>query len=363
MGKIFVTKPSLPEYEEYAEEIKSIWETMHITNFGPQYQKFVKTIKERYNYEYVDFQCNGHMTLQNILSCIEPGEVITTPFTFISTTLAINNAGHTPVFCDIKSDDYNIDPDKIEELITDKTVAIVPVHVYGSPCEVEKIQAIADKYNLKVIYDAAHAFNVKYKGEDIGCFGDASMFSLHATKVFNSIEGGMCVLKTKEMLDEIVSRSNFGISDGLTVYDGVNSKMNEFSASMGLVNLRHLDENIEKRKKLTELYDENLKDVEGITILKRRDDVDYNYAYYPVHVDADGVDAGDLVSYMEQFDVYGRRYFYPAANDMPLFKGMGDTPIAKEASLNMLCLPIYADLKEEEVIKICDLVKKFFENK
>ncbi len=361
MGKIFVTKPSIPDYEEYCEEIKSIWETMHITNFGPQYQKFVKAIKDRYNYENVDFQCNGHMSLQNILSCLEPGEIITTPFTFISTTLAIKNAGHTPVFCDIKEDDYNIDPDKIEALITDKTVAIVPVHVYGSPCEVEKIQAIADKYNLKVVYDAAHAFNVKYKGEDIGCFGDASMFSLHATKVFNSIEGGMIVSKTKEMLDEVISRSNFGISDALTVYDGVNSKMNEFSASMGLVNLRYLDKNIEKRKKITEKYDELLESVEGIKLLKRRDDVVYNYAYYPVLIEKDGVDGGDLLNYLEKSDVYARRYFYPAANEMPLFKGMGDTPIAYNASLNMVCLPIYADLTDQEVQMISDLVKKFFQ--
>lgn len=359
MDKIFVTKPSIPEYDEYIEEIKSIWDTMHVTNFGPQYQRFVEAIKDRYTYEYVDFQCNGHMSLQNILSCIEPGEVITTPFTFISTTLAIKNAGHTPVFCDIKMDDYNIDPDKIEALITDKTVAIVPVHVYGSPCEVEKIQEIADKHNLKVVYDAAHAFNVKYKGTDIGCFGDGAMFSLHATKVFNSIEGGMCVVKTKEWLDEIISRSNFGISDALTIYDGVNSKMNEFSASMGLVNLRHLDSDIEKRKKLTQMYDERLGDVEGLTIFKRRDDVEYNYAYYPVLLDKEGIDGGDFVSHLEQFDVYSRRYFYPAANEMPLFKGMGDTPIAHNVSLNIVCLPIYADLKEEELEYICKLVKEY----
>ena len=359
MGKIFVTKPSIPTYEEYIEEIKSIWDTMHVTNFGPQYNKFIEAIQDRYNYEYVDFQCNGHMSLQNILSCIEPGEVITTPFTFISTTLAIKNAGHTPVFCDIKLDDYNIDPDKIEELITDKTVAIVPVHVYGSPCEVEKIQEIADKHGLKVVYDAAHAFNVKYKGTDIGCFGDGAMFSLHATKVFNSIEGGMIVVKTKEWLDEVISRSNFGISDALTVYDGVNSKMNEFSASMGLVNLKHLDKDIERRKELTEMYDERLKDVEGLTIFKRRDDVEYNYAYYPVLIDKEGVDGGDFVEELEKSDVYCRRYFYPAANEMPLFKGMGNTPIAHNVSLNIVCLPIYADLKDEELEMICGLVKDY----
>ncbi len=359
MSKIFVTKPNIPSYEEYAEEIKNIWETQYITNFGPQYQKFIDTIKERYGYEYVDCQCNGHMSLQNMLSCVEPGEVITTPFTFISTALTINNAGHTPVFCDIKKDDYNIDPDKIEELITDKTVAIVPVHVYGSPCDTEKIQEIADKYNLKVIYDAAHALNVKYKGKEIGTYGDGAMFSLHATKVMNSIEGGICVVKTKEMLDELISRSNFGISDARTVYDGVNSKMNEFQASMGIVNFRHLDDAIARRKELTKMYDERLKGIDGLKIFERKDDVEYNYAYYPVLLEKDGVDGGDLVSYMEQFDVYGRRYFFPAANEMPYFKGMGNTPIAHEVSLNIVCLPIYPDLKDEELEKIAGLVKDF----
>ena len=265
MEKIFVTRPALPEYEEYIEEIKSIWETKHITNFGPKYQKFKKVIKEKYNYQHIDLQCNGHMMLQNLLSCIEPGEIITTPFTFVSTTLAILNSGHKPVFCDINRKDYNIDADKIEELITPDTVAIVPVHVYGSPCDVEKIQDIADRHHLKVIYDAAHAFGVRVQGEDIGNYGDASMFSFHGTKVFNSIEGGMAVLQSEEMLKEVVARSNFGISDALTVYNGVNSKMNEFSASMGIVNLRHIDDNIKKRRKISEIYDDELKDIAAKT--------------------------------------------------------------------------------------------------
>ena len=363
MEKIFVTQPQIPEFDEYVEEIKKIWETKHITNFGPQYNAFIEAIKERYGYEYVDLQCNVHMSLQNLLSCIEPGEVITTPFTFISTTLAINNAGHTPVFCDIRLDDYNMDPDKIEALITDKTVAIVPVHVYGSPCDVEKIQEIADKHDLKVVYDAAHAFDVKYKGQEIGSFGDASMFSMHATKVLNSIEGGMCVTKTKEMLDELISRSNFGISNARTVYDGVNSKMNEFQASMGIVNLRHLDEAIARRKELTARYTEQLKDIDEITLLNRRDDVTYNYAYYPILIDKEGVDGGDLLEYLEGFGVYSRRYFYPASNEMPYFKGMGDTPIAHKVSLNIVCLPIYPALKDEECDRIAELVNKFFEEK
>lgn len=362
MEKIFVTRPALPEYEEYIEEIKSIWETKHITNFGPKYQKFKKVIKEKYNYQHIDLQCNGHMMLQNLLSCIEPGEIITTPFTFVSTTLAILNSGHKPVFCDINRKDYNIDADKIEELITPDTVAIVPVHVYGSPCDVKKIQDIADRHHLKVIYDAAHAFGVRVQGEDIGTYGDASMFSFHGTKVFNSIEGGMAVLQSEEMLKEVVARSNFGISDALTVYNGVNSKMNEFSASMGIVNLRHIDDNIKKRRKISEIYDDELKDISSLILLQKRDDVEYNYGYYPVFVSDSKFSADGLMEYMEQAGIYSRRYFYPATNDMPLFQDYNTTPIAKEVSQNILCLPMYADLTENQALDICSRIKEYFQN-
>lgn len=362
MEKIFVTRPALPEYEEYAEEIKSIWETKHITNFGPKYNKFKNLIQDKFHYKNVELQCNGHMLLQNILSCIGPGEIITTSFTFVSTTLAILNSGHKPVFCDIDKKDYNIDVNKIEELITPETVAIVPVHVYGSPCDVEKIQKIADKHHLKVVYDAAHAFGVKVKGEEIGSFGDASMFSLHGTKVFNSIEGGMAVLRSEDMLNEVVSRSNFGISDGLTVYDGVNSKMNEFSAAMGIVNLKQLEDNIAKRKEITEIYDGKLSDIASLVLLHRKEDVAYNYGYYPVVVEDEKLSAEGLMEYLEQFEIYPRRYFYPAINEMPLFQEYNKTPIAKEVSQNILCLPLYADLTREQALEICSRIKEYFHN-
>lgn len=302
------------------------------------------------------------MTLQNILSCIEPGEVITTSFTFVSTTLAIVNSGHTPVFCDITREDYNIDVNKIEELITPKTVAIVPVHVYGSPCDVEKIQKIADKYNLKVVYDAAHAFNVQVNGTDIGKFGDASMFSLHGTKVFNSVEGGMAVLKTKEMLDEIVSRSNFGLSNGETIYQGVNSKMNEFVAAMGVVNMGHLEDNIAKRKHIVEVYDRELAEVKQLVLLKKKENVKYNYGYYPIVVEGDEYSADELTEYLQKYEIYPRRYFYPAINDMPLFKIYNETPIAREISKKILCIPLYADLEEEQALFICSKIKEYFQN-
>ena len=362
MEKIFVTRPALPEYEEYAQEIKSIWETKHITNFGPKYEKFKSLIQDKFHYKNVELQCNGHMLLQNILSCIEPGEIITTSFTFVSTTLAILNSGHKPVFCDIDKKDYNIDVNKIEALITPKTVAIVPVHVYGSPCDVKKIQEIADRHHLKVVYDAAHAIGVEVEGEAIGNFGDASMFSLHGTKVLNSIEGGMAVIDSDQMLQEVVSRSNFGISDGLTVYDGVNSKMNEFSAAMGIVNLRNLDNNIAKRKVLTEIYDRELGTVSSLVLLHRRDDVKYNYGYYPVVVKDENLSAEGMTKYLEQFNIYPRRYFYPAINQMPLFNEYNQTPIAEEVSKNILCLPLYADLTEEQVLEICSRIKEYFHN-
>lgn len=362
MKDIYVTDPAMPEFDEYVEEIRSIWETRHITNFGPKYHELIERIKERFGYEHVDIQCNGHMTLHNILSCLPPGEIITTPFTFISTTLAILNSGHTPVFCDIKMSDYNIDPDLIEDLITEKTVAIVPVHVFGTPCDVDRIQEIADRHGLKVVYDAAHAFNVSVDGTEIGKFGDASMFSFHATKVFNSIEGGMGVFKDEAMRKECSERSNFGIKDSLTCYNGINSKMNEFSAAMGLVNLRYLDGNIEKRKALTARYDSNLEELKQLKRLERKSNVRSNYAYYPVVIDSDcGVSAQDLMDRLQEHNVYGRRYFYPSSDRMPVFKEFRcDCPNAHIISDHIVCLPIAASMTIEEIDFISGIVKELF---
>ena len=362
MKEIFVTSPALPDFDDYVEEIRSIWETRHITNFGPKYQELKRRVGERYGYSLVDFQCNGHMMMQNILSCLPPGEIITTPFTFISTTLAVLNSGHTPVFCDIRMSDYNMDPELIEDLITDKTVAIVPVHVFGTPCDVEKIQEIADRHGLKVIYDAAHAFNVAVDGKEIGSFGDASMFSLHATKVFNSIEGGMGVFKDEEMLTETSSRSNFGIRDALTCYNGVNSKMNEFCAAMALVNLKDIDANIEKRRILTERYDSHLKEISELKLLERSENVRSNYAYYPVVIDEEcGVSVNDVMNHLAEKHIHGRRYFYPSADRMPVFSGYrGDCTNAHMVSDHVICLPIAASMTLEEVDMISELVAELF---
>lgn len=358
MGKILVTKPSMPEYEEYIAEIKSIWDTRHITNFGPKYNALKDAIKSRFGYENVDLQCNGHMTLQNILATVEPGEIITTPFTFISTTLAIENTGHKAVFCDINPIDFTIDVDKIEGLINEKTVAIVPVHVFGMPCDVERIEIIANKYNLKVIYDAAHAFGVKYKGKAIGNYGDASMFSFHATKAYNSIEGGMGVFRDADLCEEVRCRSNFGLGGDEFIPYGVNSKMNEFQAAMGLVNLRHLDDCISARKACAEFYDQHLSEIDSIQVLKRANcDTVYNYAYYPI-LFKDETCVEQVIKQLEKHDIFTRRYFYPLTSDLLRSNEVCKTTIAKKISDNILCLPIYSDLSRTQQIKVIEEIKK-----
>ena len=254
MSNILVTRSSMPSYEEYCEEIKDLWDSHWLTNMGVKHQKLQKELEEYFDIPHVALYTNGHLALENAIAALnlpKGGEVITTPFTFASTTHAIVRNGLVPVFCDVKEDDYTIDVSKIENLITDQTVAIVPVHVYGNMCDVEEIDRIAKKYALKVIYDAAHAFGVKYKGVSSACFGDASMFSFHATKVFNTIEGGCVCFKDDSWVQLLNDMKNFGIHGPESVeFVGGNAKMNEFQAAMGLCNLRHLDEEIGKRKKV-----------------------------------------------------------------------------------------------------------------
>ena len=252
MGNILVTRSSMPTYEEYCEEIKELWESHWLTNMGVKHKKLQVELEKYLNVPHVTLYTNGHLALENAIAGLnlpEGGEVITTPFTFASTTHAIVRNGLVPIFCDINEDDYTMDVSKIEGLITDQTVAIVPVHVYGNMCNVESIEEIAQKYGLKVIYDAAHAFGVKYKGISSACFGDAAMFSFHATKVFNTIEGGAVCFKEDAWVQLLNDQKNFGIHGPESVaYVGGNAKMNEFQAAMGICNLRHIDEEIQKRK-------------------------------------------------------------------------------------------------------------------
>ena len=363
---IFVTRSSMPSLEEYVEEIKPIFESHWMTNMGPVYKKFQQQLKFYLGVPEISLFVNGHMALEMAIDALglkdRGGEVITTPFTFVSTTHAIVRNGLKPVFCDIKPDDYTMDVKKIEGLITEKTVGIIPVHVYGNLCDVEAIQKIADKHQLKVIYDAAHAFGVTYKGVGVGNFGDASMFSFHATKVFNTIEGGGVAFRDPAYRMKLHELKNFGIHGGEDSSSiGGNAKLDEFRAAMGICNLRHVDECIEKRRKIAERYDERLGNVHGLRIGHRREDVRNTYAYYPVYFDERefGKSREQVYEDLKKQDIYARRYFYPAVNELTCYKSvfnLGNTPVAADVSRRILTLPMYEELRLEDVDRICDIV-------
>ncbi|MCI6360375.1 MAG: DegT/DnrJ/EryC1/StrS family aminotransferase [Eubacterium coprostanoligenes] len=360
---INVIRSSMPEFEEYCEEIKELWDSCWLTNMGAKHKQFEADLKKYLHTENVCLYCNGHLALENIIAAMElTGEVITTPFTFASTTHAIVRNGLTPVFCDINPDTYTIDVDKIESLITDKTSAIVPVHVYGNICDVEAIQVIADKHNLKVIYDAAHAFGVEYNDENVANFGDASMFSFHATKVFHSIEGGMVSFKNPNLYQIMNDRKNFGIrGPESVVYVGGNAKMNEFSAAMGICNLRHLDDEIAKRKAVVEKYRERLENVDGIRLCPIQENTKPNYAYFPVVFDGYKYTRDEVCDRLKEYDIIARKYFYPLTNSFECYKGkfdVNDTPIALDVSKKVVTLPLYADLSLDDVDRICDVILK-----
>lgn len=359
--KILVTQSSMPTIEEYVEEIKSIFEIKHLTNMGPKHNELQHKLEEYLKIKNINLFTNGHMALYSAIKALKlSGEVITTPFTFVSTTHAITQNGLTPVFCDIEPENYTMDVTKIESLITDKTCAIVPVHVYGNVCNVEEIEKIAEKYNLKVIYDAAHAFGVKYKDIGIGNFGNMSMFSFHATKVFNTIEGGAIAYKEDKFSERLNSLKNFGITGPETTEEvGMNAKMNEFQAAMGLCNLRHIDEEISKRKKVVEEYRKRLSNVKGIKLSKIQENVQSNYAYFPVVFEEEfGKTRDEVMEELAKHNIFTRKYFYPLTTDFecyPQYYG-NNTPIAKYISDRVLTLPLFADLSIEKVNEICDII-------
>ena len=363
MSRINVTRSSMPPLEEYVEAIKPLWESAWLTNMGENHEKLGSELKKYLGVDNVSLFVNGHMALEMCLQAMElKGEVITTPFTFASTTHAIVRNGLKPVFCDINSEDYTIDASKIEELITPDTCAIVPVHVYGCICDVEKIEEIAKRHGLKVIYDAAHAFGTKYKGRGIGSFGDASMFSFHATKVFNTIEGGAITTADEDLIYRLWMLKDFGIKDEETI-DGIgaNAKMNEFCAVMGLCNLKHVDEEIAKREQVVNRYRKRLFNVPGIGILPVQEDVKPNYAYFPIVVDEAkfGASRQDIIDRLKKEDIYTRKYFYPLTSDMDCYRGSFDsslTPVAKWVSDRVLTLPMSASLSLEDVDRICDII-------
>lgn len=361
--KILVTRSSMPELEEYIKEIAPMWDSHWLTNMGPKHQEFQDKLCSYLDIDNIDLFTNGHMALELILQALNlQGEVITTPFTFASTTHAIVRNGLTPVFCDIDPDTYCMDADKIEELITDRTCAIMPVHVYGNLCDVEEIDRIAHKYELKVIYDAAHSFGVRYNGKSTGAFGDASCFSFHATKVFNSIEGGAVCYKDKQIGEKLYELKNFGIHGPEEVPAvGANAKMNEFCAAMGICNLRHVDVEIEKRHKIVEHYRERLSNVEGIQLSKNQANVRSNYAYFPVVFEEKqfGSSRGEVFDALARNGIGARKYFYPLTNTFECFHGKYDvskTPVALHISKRVLTLPLYADMAIKDVERICDIV-------
>lgn len=360
---IFVTRSFLPPFEEYINEIKPMWETAWLTNMGKYHNQLEQDLIKYLEVDNLSLFTNGHLALELVLQAMNlTGEVITTPFTFASTTHAIVRNGLTPVFCDINLADYTIDVSKIEKLITDKTSAILPVHVFGNICNVNEIDRIAKKYDLKVIYDAAHAFGEKVNGESIGRFGDASMFSFHATKVFHTLEGGAIAFSDKDLGKTLYSLKNFGIvSEELVGGVGSNAKMNEFQAAMGICNLRHLSEVISKRKRVVERYRKNLSNIKGIKIMSSKDEVQSNYSYFPVIFDetAFGCTRNEIFNRLKQNNIYARKYFYPLTNTFTCYTEKFDvnkTPVAQYIAKRVLTLPLYASLDLEDVDKICDII-------
>lgn len=360
---IQVTCSSMPDFEEYIKEIESLWENHWLTNMGEKHRRLEEELMDYLDVPNINLFTNGHLALEYVIEAFNlKGEVITTPFTFASTTHAIVRNGLKPVFCDINPVDYTIDVEKIESLITDKTSAIVPVHVYGNVCDVYEIDRIAKKHNLKVIYDTAHAFGVTVDGIGIGNFGDANMFSFHATKVFNTIEGGAVTFKDERLNELLNQLKNFGITSPESVeYVGGNGKMNEFQAAMGLCNLKHVDREIEKRKKVVERYMENLDGIEGIILSKNQKGVKHNYSYFPVVFDGYKLNRDEVFEILKENGIIARKYFYPTINSFECYRNEynpKDTPIAKSISEKVLTLPLYADLALEDVDRICEIIKR-----
>lgn len=360
--KLYVTQASMPPIEEYIEMIKPLWESRMITNMGRYHSELESKLHEYLKVRQLSLMVNGHMALELAIQALEfpnGGEVITTPFTFISTIHAIIRNGLKPVFCDIKSDDYTIDENKIEDLINENTVAILPVHVYGNICNVEAIEEIAYRYNLKVVYDAAHAFGEEYKGKGIGNYGVASVFSFHATKVFNTIEGGAVCCNNMEIYDKLYNLKNFGIrSEELIVSVGANAKMNEFQAAMGLCNLNYVNDEIEKRKRIIEIYERLLSNQPKIKLNTWGERIKRNYAYMPVLFEDEKL-RNLIFQTLREKNIYARKYFFPLAADAVCFKNkykQVPLEVARDVSNRILVLPLYPELTKQEVEEICRII-------
>lgn len=365
--QITVTSPLLPDLDEFTTCLKDIWERKWLTNNGHYHQELEKTLSEYLDVPYVSLFTNGTLPLMVALQALRiTGEVITTPYSFVATTHSLWWNGIKTVFVDVDPVTGNLDPDKIEAAITPKTTAIMPVHVYGNPCDTDRIQAIADKYGLKVIYDAAHAFGVKVNGESVLKAGDMSTLSFHATKVYNTIEGGALIChdeKTKQRIDYL---KNFGFAGETTVVaPGINGKMDEIRSAYGLLNLKQVDGAIKARQKVATLYREGLKDIKGIRFMSDIDTVRHNYAYFPIFIDAEeyGMTRDELYAKLKEHNILGRRYFYPLISEFSTYRDLPSAkkenlPVAHRIADSVICLPMYHNLDIAEVEQIISIIEK-----
>lgn len=365
MEQINVTQPFLPPLGEYVKSLEEIWTNKQLTNNGKFHRRFEKELAEFLGVKHLSLFSNGTLALITALQALRiSGEVITTPYSFVATTHALHWNGIKPVFCDVDGDYLNLDPEKIEAAITPQTTAILPVHVYGNPCNVERIKEIADIYGLNVIYDACHAFGVKINGESVLNFGDLSILSFHATKVFTTFEGGAIICHDEKMKTRIDYLKNFGFANEVTVVaPGINAKMNEAQSALGVIQLKYVKEAIQKRKAIYEQYENIFKNIKGIKALSLQKGVEHNYAYFPIFIDQSvfGTARDQVYEELKKKDIYGRRYFYPLISQFPTYRGLpsaaaANLPVAEIATRQVLCLPIYPDLKASVVDIVCDII-------
>lgn len=363
---IYVTQPFLPPLEEFQPYLEQIWENKWLTNNGPFHQALEKKLADYLGVEHIALFANGTLALVTALQALRiTGEVITTPFSFVATAHSLLWNGIKPVFVDIDPETFNLDPEKVEAAITPHTTAIMPVHVYGKPCDVEKIQKIGDIYGLKVIYDAAHAFGVKYKGQSLMKHGDLSVLSFHATKVFNTFEGGAIICPDSKMKARIDDLKNFGFHDEVTVVaPGINAKMNELQAAFGLLQLKYIDKAMDRRREIDDLYREKLSSVSGIYCPPLPKDTIYNYAYFPILIEREYPLSRDgLNDKLRQHGVFARRYFYPLISDFPMYRGLlsaqrDNLPVAAYDASKVLCLPIYPALDLENQKRVIEIIQE-----
>lgn len=364
---VYVTSPALPPFDEFITEIRSIWDSGILTNQGPKYRALEYQLRSYLDVDYAPLFSSGHLALEVAIKALDlgGGEVITTPYTFASTTLAIVNCGLTPVFCDINPSDYTLDESKLDLLLTPRTKAIIPVHVYGIPCHIEEIQAFADRHGLYVIYDAAHAFGETYNGRSIASYGDVSMFSLHATKVYNAVEGGLLAFNSdNHFYEKVCALRQFGeISHSPdSAYLGTNAKLSELHAAMGICNLRHIGEYVGKRRAIFSVYQDAFSGNANVKTIQYPRNLTPNYAYYPILISKDSPnDRDEVASILERSNVYARKYFYPITSSFSAFHGLfpvDSTPIARDISNRVLCLPLHPKMDIDDAERIAWIVLK-----